>query len=98
RKVGHPQRINHFQFVAHAVNWGQRMDCYSPRQSAPPTETVMSHPPAALCPGPISRRSFLEIGSLAVGGLSLGDLFRLRAAAREPGKSADTSVILVWLP
>ena len=45
------------------------------------------------------RRSFLQAGFLALGGLGLGDLFRLRAAAATPsaGAAADTSVILIWL-
>jgi hypothetical protein len=51
------------------------------------------------CPGPISRRSFLEVGSVAVGGLGLADLLRLRAEASTVGSSKDdTAVILVWLP
>ncbi|MCA9119988.1 MAG: DUF1501 domain-containing protein [Planctomycetaceae bacterium] len=52
----------------------------------------------AACSGPIHRRSFLEAGSLAMGGLSLGNLLRLRAEAadkKQPVK--DTSVILIWL-
>ncbi len=50
------------------------------------------------CRGPLSRRSFLEIGSLAMGGLALTDLLRLRAVAKETtGESSDTSVILIWL-
>jgi len=51
------------------------------------------------CPGPLSRRSFLEAGSLLLGGLSLGDLFRLRAAAAQETSrpEPDTSVILIWL-
>ena len=57
---------------------------------------------ASLCPGPVSRRSFLEAGSLGLGMLGLGDLLRLRAA--EPASaspfspSPDTSVIFIWLP
>lgn len=52
-----------------------------------------------LCPGPISRRSFLRVGSLGLGGLGLADLLRLRAAAApNPAQATDTSVILVWLP
>lgn len=44
------------------------------------------------------RRSFLEVGSLALGGLGLADLLRSRARANEGDKpSADTSVILIWL-
>ena len=50
------------------------------------------------CRGPLNRRSFLEAGSLALGGLALGDLLRLRAAATEAGNApTDTSVILIWL-
>ena len=53
----------------------------------------------AICPGPVSRRSFLQAGSLLLGGLSLGDLFRLRAAAAKQTRrpEPDTSVILIWL-
>jgi hypothetical protein len=48
--------------------------------------------------GPVTRRSFLEAGSLALGGLGLGDLLKRRAAAKEAGNPADdTSVILIWL-
>ena len=53
---------------------------------------------SVLCPGPIKRRSFLEVGSLALGGLGLGDLFKARAAAKETSQPVDeTSVILIWL-
>src|SRR3954465_2592917 len=56
-----------------------------------------------ICPGPVSRRSFLEIGSLAVGGLGLSQLLQFRAGAAEsasPSKAPphDTSIIFVWLP
>ena len=47
--------------------------------------------------GSWSRRSFLTAGTLGVGGLGLPDYYRLRAAANEPGKFPDTSVIFVWL-
>jgi hypothetical protein len=50
----------------------------------------------AVCCGPASRRSFLQAGSLCLGGLGLGDLLRSRAAAKEDRQS-DTSVILIWL-
>src|ERR1700709_376153 len=52
------------------------------------------------CPGPISRRSFLQVGTLALGGWGMSDLLRLRALGQESsGKAApDTSVIFVWLP
>ena len=45
-----------------------------------------------------NRRSFLEAGSLLLGGLTLPDLLRQRAAAQDAGNQAkDTSVILIWL-
>jgi uncharacterized protein (DUF1501 family) len=48
------------------------------------------------CDG-ISRRTFLKIGALGLGGLALPDLLRLRAAEAAAGQSvADTSVILIW--
>jgi hypothetical protein len=48
------------------------------------------------CDG-VSRRTFLKVGTLAIGGLSLAGLLRQRAAAK-PGTSARRkSVILIWL-
>jgi hypothetical protein len=48
------------------------------------------------CDG-VSRRNFLRVGSLAVGGLTLPNLLRGEAAAKEAGSSAKRkSVILVW--
>ncbi len=46
-----------------------------------------------------SRRSFLQAGALALGGMGLGDLLRFREQARAASKHAspDTSVILIWL-
>jgi hypothetical protein len=56
----------------------------------------------SMCPGPVSRRSMLEVGSLGLGMLGLSDLLKLRAHAAEnnPSKSAksDTSIIFIWLP
>jgi hypothetical protein len=53
---------------------------------------------SGICRGPVSRRSFLETGSLALGGLGLGDLLRSRSDAKAAGRvPADTSVILIWL-
>ena len=50
------------------------------------------------CPGPVSRRSLLQIGAIGLGGLGLSDLLRLRAEASVGSAAAsDTSVILVWL-
>src|SRR5262245_11849308 len=56
------------------------------------------------CPGPVSRRSFLQVGTLGLGGLSLVDMLRMRAeagTANSPQGGAsdpDTAVIFVWLP
>jgi hypothetical protein len=55
----------------------------------------------SMCPGPVSRRSFLEVGSLGLGMLGLSDILRLKAhaAERTPGKAKeDTSIIFIWLP
>ena len=48
------------------------------------------------CPGPTSRRSFLQAGSLLLGGIGLPDLLRLRAEAGSD-KLTNTAVILLWL-
>jgi hypothetical protein len=51
------------------------------------------------CPGPVSRRSFLQTGAIGLGGIGLADLLRLRAdGSTVAGSHPDTSVILVWLP
>src|SRR5271157_4807232 len=48
------------------------------------------------CSG-MNRRSFLKAGFLALGGLTLADVLRLRAAQAAAGKpTRDTSVILIW--
>lgn len=48
------------------------------------------------CGGPISRRSFLTLGTLGVAGLSLGDVMHVRASqGRTP--APETSVIFIWL-
>ena len=59
----------------------------------------MTGTPTDVCRGPVSRRSFIEAGSLALGGLSLPDLLRERAVAKKAGRGQveDTSVILIWL-
>lgn len=51
------------------------------------------------CSGPHHRRVFLQTGATILGGLSLADIFRLRARGEE-GKPAvnDTAVLFVWLP
>ena len=51
------------------------------------------------CPGPLSRRDFFRLGSLALGGVGLSSLLGSRAAAKEAGNSTpDTSVIFLFLP
>src|SRR4051812_42736387 len=47
------------------------------------------------CPGPISRRSFLRLGLLGLGGLSLPEILARRAGGGEAAD--DTSVILFWM-
>lgn len=49
------------------------------------------------CSGPLSRRSFLNLGMLGLSGLGLSDFLRLRAEAKTTS-TPDTAVILVWLP
>lgn len=50
---------------------------------------------AVRCQGPVNRREFLRIGALTVGGLTLPDVLKARAAANT--ESTDTSVILLYL-
>ena len=45
------------------------------------------------CHGPLRRREFLRVGTLALGGLSLPELLAARSST--PGQ--DTSVILFWM-
>jgi hypothetical protein len=48
---------------------------------------------------PMTRRHFLRTGALALTGLGVADVLRLRAHAQETGRPADdTAVILLWLP
>lgn len=49
------------------------------------------------CPGPISRRGFLEAGALVTGALGTCDILRSRAAAESTKRTDDTAVILIWL-
>jgi hypothetical protein len=50
------------------------------------------------CPGPVSRRQFLKIGSLALGGIGGLDLVPWQLHAEQSKPSTDKSVILIWLP
>jgi len=52
-----------------------------------------------LCPGPMPRRSFLQIGGATAGGLGLSSLLKARDLSVSAGKNLeDTAVIFVWLP
>ncbi len=53
---------------------------------------------ARACPGPISRRAALKFGAIGVGGLSLGDIFRLQAHAATGAAHDERAVIFLWLP
>src|SRR5262245_48336888 len=44
-----------------------------------------------------TRRNFRRLGALAPGGVTLGDVLRLRAAAPLPGKPRQKSVIMIFL-
>src|SRR3954468_6239203 len=48
------------------------------------------------CDG-LSRRGFLKAGALAVGGLTLADLLRLKARAAPGSGTAGKAVIMVYL-
>ncbi len=50
------------------------------------------------CPGPVSRREFLKVGSLALGGLGSLGVAPWHLAAAQGQSKPETSVILVWLP
>ncbi len=47
------------------------------------------------CRGPLNRREFLRVGTLALGGLTLSDVLRARADAGTA--TLDTSVIMFWM-
>lgn len=48
-----------------------------------------------LCDG-LSRRNFLKVGSLALGGLSLADLLRLRAQGKATDRSKAVIFVYLW--
>ena len=48
------------------------------------------------CAG-VSRRSFLQVGSLGFGGLTLSSLLATRAAGESQAAAKDTSVVWLWL-
>src|SRR5688500_4170064 len=45
----------------------------------------------------LSRRNFLQVGGLALGGLTLPDLLRARAQGASAGAARDKSVIMICL-
>ncbi len=47
------------------------------------------------CPGPISRRQLLQVGGLALGGMTLPDIVAAQQASG--GAGHDRAVILLWL-
>jgi hypothetical protein len=57
---------------------------------------IESGPLSRNCAG-VSRRGFLQAGFLGAAGLSLADLYRLRAASADPAKRKSTACILIWL-
>jgi hypothetical protein len=57
--------------------------------------TLQGLPQTGFCDG-VSRRDFFKVGALAVGGLSLADVLRARAAASQ--SESRKSVIMVYLP
>ena len=60
---------------------------------------MSEHPFFPRCRGPVSRRSFLEIGGLGLLGLGLGDFLRAESIAKSAGrKLKDKAVIFIWLP
>ena len=50
------------------------------------------------CPGPMSRRGFLKMGALSLGGMGALDLIPWQVRGEERRDTPDTSVILIWLP
>ena len=57
------------------------------------------HQPARSCRGPLTRRGFLKLGSLALGAFSSSHVlpWKLQAATTAT-TAADPSVIFIWLP
>ena len=51
------------------------------------------------CRGPVSRRSFLEVGALSMLGMGMSDFLRAEQIAKNAGKKLkEKSVIFIWLP
>ena len=61
---------------------------------APPPSNTLRR-----CQGPVSRRSFLEVGALSLLGLGMSDILRAESIAKSAGRKVrEKSVIFVWLP
>src|SRR5262249_43439583 len=59
---------------------------------------LMQRTGGASHPQRLSRRGFLQVGTLGLGGLSLSGLLRARAESAGEGSNArDTSVVLLFL-
>jgi hypothetical protein len=58
--------------------------------------TVHEAGPATRADG-FTRRAFLRVGALALGGLTLGEVLRLRAESPAPGRPRQKSVIMIHL-
>src|SRR5712692_7116946 len=51
------------------------------------------------CGGPVSRRSFLEVGALSLFGMGMSDFLRAESVAKNAGRAVrEKSVIFIWLP
>jgi hypothetical protein len=58
--------------------------------------TIWGRRSGSFCDG-ISRRGFLKVGALAVGGLTLADLLRLKAQGAVQARSPNKAIIMVYL-
>jgi hypothetical protein len=58
--------------------------------------TIWGKKQKPLCDG-LSRREFLRVGALGLGGLSLADLLRHRALGAEAARSSHRAVIMIYL-
>jgi hypothetical protein len=58
--------------------------------------TFSAASPARFCTG-FSRRNFLKLGTLGLGGLTLADLLRLKARGAVPQRTGSKAVIYVYL-
>src|SRR5713226_5554896 len=57
---------------------------------------TITGPQQHLCDG-LSRRGFLKVGALGVGGLTLADLLRLRAHGAATTQASSKAIIMVYL-